>query len=705
MLGLFAVAAPGAHAQDVSEDAGQYELGPIIVTAQKRSEQLQDVPIAIAAITSDGLEAAGIEDTQDLSLIVPSLVITSDTSYMLPRIRGIGNNVIGAGFESGVATYIDGVYIAALPSSLTSVANVERIEVLKGPQGTLFGRNSTGGLIHIVTSEPKQDPSGRISVGYGNYDTFTAKGYVTGGLGAAAAADFSAYYAAQGNGYGTNLANGKDVNRADEELALRGSLLIEPGAATTIRIIGDYSRSHGSQCTSFILAPGTTTFLPQGQLDGTRDVNADEQPVNRYHGGGVSGRIEHDFGGATLTNIASYRESFNRVTFDGDATFIPFFNLSVTQRDKQFSEELQLASNGSDIQWIVGGYYFHNSSKYDPAKATIYGAMPPPFVANTYSDLKTDALAAYAQVTVPLGEQIDLTGGIRYNTEKRSIDAFATFEAGGPESAPAPFPAQSKRYSKPTWRISLDHKFTPDMMVYASYNRGFKSGGYNGQLPADEPFRPEQLDAFELGFKAELMDRKVQLTGATFYYDYKDVQVGRFTGQQISYYNGAAARVYGAEMDFLALLAPGLSLSGGFTWLDSKFSDFPNAIIAEQTDFGVVTSVGSATGNKLPQSPDFVSTLGFTYEGTTGDRDYGFSVNWNYNDGYYSQPDNFLRQPSFHMINVSANIEVVRNIKLIGWVRNLTNEDIYNTLVADSFHAIASYQPPRTYGVTIEAAF
>src|SRR5258706_929193 len=266
--------------------ADSTDIPTIIVTAQRRNEDVQDVPIAVSAVTGQQLEIEGITNTLDIGRAVPSLIVTQTAGYVLPRIRGVGNSVVGAGYEGGVATYVDGVYLAAAPAGLLSLNNIEQIEVLKGPQGTLFGRNATGGLISIITREPSSTPGGTIELSYGDYQTATTNFYLTAGLGRAVAADFAGHISTQGQGYGINRFNGRDVNRMDNDTALRSSLLVTPSDDTKIRLTLDYEQNRGSNYGAVRLAPGTSTFFPQGPIQSAWDVDSDDQPYNQYKGGG-----------------------------------------------------------------------------------------------------------------------------------------------------------------------------------------------------------------------------------------------------------------------------------------------------------------------------------------------------------------------------------------------------------------------------------
>jgi iron complex outermembrane recepter protein len=696
-----------------AQNAAASDIPEIIVTAQRRNENLQDVPIAVSAVSAAQLQMQGITSTLDIGRAVPSLIITQTFGYVLPRIRGVGNSVVGAGYESGVATYVDGVYLAAAPAGLLSLNNIEQIEVLKGPQGTLFGRNATGGLVSIITREPSSTPGGTVEVGYGDYQTATTNLYLTGGLGTAVAADFAGHVSTQGQGYGINRFNGRDVNRADSDTALRSSFLVAPGEDTKIQLSLDYEQNKGSIYGAVRLAPGTSTFFPQGPIQSAWDVDSDDQPASQYKGGGVTARIEQNLGFGKLTSISGYRESQNVIAVDADGTPTPALDLVEAQRDKQLSEEVNLTSNPSSlVKWVGGLYYFGAASSYDPSRAAFFGFLQPPTPFGSISALsnfgreRTESYAGYAQATAPVAHETNLTLGLRYSSEKHVLDAYQTIDiAAGPAGLETPFPEQNRRFSNPTWRVSLDHRFSPEVMVYASENRGFKSGGYNPQVPTDPAYEPEKLDAYEIGVKSDLLGRRLRVNAAAFYYDYSNLQVAKFTGSQTTYYNGAAARIYGLDTDFEARPTAHLTVSGGFTLVNDRFTNFPDAVFAFQVPGGVDTEIRSAAGNRLPQTADFTATLNADYHVPTSFGGSGLNLSYGYNSGYYSQPDNILRQPSYSTLAATLRFDLKNGMALSLWGCNLTNAKIAQTLAAGGFNSIVSYAPPLTYGAAISARF
>jgi iron complex outermembrane recepter protein len=689
------------------------DIPEIIVTAQRRNENLQDVPIAVSAISATQLEMQGITNTLDIGRAVPSLTVTQTAGYLIPRIRGVGNSVVGAGYESGVATYVDGVYLAAAPAGLLSLNNIEQIEVLKGPQGTLFGRNATGGLISVITHEPSSTPGGSIELSYGDYQTTTTNLYLTGGLGNAVAADFAGHISTQGQGYGINRFNGRDVNRTDNDTALRSSLLFTPSEDTKVRLTLDYEQNKGSVYGAVRLAPGTSTIFPQGPIQSAWDVDSDDQPFNWYKGGGVTARIEQNVGFGKLTSISAYRESQNVVGFDADGTPTPGIALYEGERDKQLSEEINLTSNPSSVvKWVGGLYFFRADSGYDPSQVTLYGFLQPatPFgpisQTNVFSRELTESYAGYAQATAPVADDTNLTVGLRYSSEKHTLDAYQTIDiVDGPTGLETLLPQQTKRFSDPTWRVSLDHRFSPELMAYVSENRGFKSGGFNPQAPTDPAYEPEKLDAYEIGMKSDLFSRRLRINSAVFFYNYTNLQVAKFNGAETTYYNGASARIYGLDTDFEVRPTTNLTLSGGLTLLHDRFLSFPDAVIAIQVPGGVDTEIGSAAGNRLPQTADFTATVNADYHVPVSSGEAGLNLSYGYNSGYYSQPDNILRQPSYSTLATSLRFEFKSGVVLSLWGRNLTNAKIAQTLAAGSFNSIVSYAPPLTYGVTVSAKF
>ncbi|MET3762285.1 TonB-dependent receptor [Sphingomonas sp. UYEF23] len=700
---------PGTASAQAATPETSNGLADIIVTAQRRSENLQTVPIAVAAVSSEQLTAAGITSLQNLRVLVPGLSFSNIQNNVTPRLRGIGSSTAGPGIEPGVAVYVDGVYYASATGALFSFNNVEQVSVLKGPQGTLFGRNAVAGLVQVTTRDPTQEFALQASAGYGNYNTSTGSLYVAGGLAPDVALDLAALVKFQGDGYGRNITLNRDTKRTDHDINLRSKLVFTPGADTKIVLSGDYSNTKGTQGTNR-LELGTTPAPGTGPVYGGSvwDVAGDLEGFNNVESGGGSLKIEQGLGHLNLLSITAYRKLYYANALDLDATSTPFQGIQDVQRDQQFSQELQLQSaSGGKFKWTVGAFYFKANSKYDPLDVRLLGALIDPMfpltTIRTFGEQRTESIAGYGQASYEVLPATTLTVGLRYTAETRKADVTRTL--GLTSGAFIPVPQEqhdSATFRKPTFRASLDHQFT-DVLVYASFNRGFKSGGFNaGQLGA-APFSPEVLDAYETGLKSTLFDRHLTANASVFYYDYSNIQIQRIEQDgSLGIINGAKARAYGLDVDLAAKLGGGFRLTGGIELLSTKFGSFPAAPLSTLQG-GTPVRVAPATGNRLPIAPTFTGTLGsdYTYALASGAK-LNANATVSYNSGWFTEPDNQIRQPRFVQVNgklrwTSAN----DHYSLSVWTDNLTQAKVRANATTVAFgNHVASFAPPRTFGFT-----
>ena len=696
--------APAAVAEDAS-------IGDIVVTAQRRSERLQEVPIAITAVTSARLAASNVTTTAALLNVTPALTFSNVNGYLQPRLRGVGNSSSGAAVENSIATYVDGVYISSATGALLDLNNIERVEILKGPQGTLFGRNATGGLIQVVTRDPASTFSGNATIGYGNYETVRGNAYVTGPITDTLAADLAVSGTHQGKGFGRNLVIGGDANRLMHDATIRSKFMWKPGTSTTVRLALDYNNNLSSYPTINLLpgaaspdyrdAAGVPIRVPHGPWDVVTNRNA-RQSLKAF---GTSLNIQQDIGDLTLTSISAFRRTISDKTFDSDYSPATANVIHFRQSDRQYSQELQLASNNGPLKWVAGLYYFRLDSAYAPFETFI--GQPITRINTLRDDLKNESFAAYAQGTYELLPRTNLTLGLRYTTERRTIvGSITALTTATGATTVTPIPSDGFRRNIATWRIALDHKFADDVMGYVSWNRGFKSGGFNSSAPTTPSYQPERLDAYEVGLKSQLFDRTLLFNAAAFYYDYKDVQVNSLLGAIGIIYNGAAARVYGLDVDGELRLSSDLSFTFGMTLLDDKFTSFPAAVIGMLRPDGTYsTSLGSAAGNRLPFAPDATIAAGLLYRTRIADGETQFALNEVFNSGYRTQADNVLRQGSFHMLGASAAwTDPAGTFTVRAFVNNLANEAVRGYAVISN-KAAGTYLPPRTYGGSISVRF
>ena len=724
MLALCLGAAPAAFAQQATgttstapgASTGGSVLAEVVVTAQRRSESLQRVPISVTAITLHKLAAANITSTADLAAVTPAITFSDVNGNLEPRIRGIGNSTAGASVENSVATYIDGVYLSSANGSLQNLDNIQQVEVLDGPQGTLFGRNATAGLVQILTKDPKSTFGGTAALTYSNYDTSRVDLYLTGPITKNVDADFAFYGSHQGQGWGTDLTTGAPTYKTDRDLAARSKWVAYLAPGTTLHVAFDYSEysaSNPSQTNVNGYQPTKATFTPamQATIANNPYDEFDNVPVDRkLEDGGVSARLDQDLGSLTLTDIAAYRRNYYHGLYDADGTPNAVSAQEFDWNDAQVTNELQLAprDHSGPLQWIAGLYYFDLDSNYSPLDS-ITGGPPAQTNANTYEYFTTQSVAGYGQATYEFLPQTRLTLGFRYTYEDRTRTGDVVTEPPAGASTTKPISAGNITTDTPTWRIALDHNFTDQILGYVSWNRGFKSGGFNPTSPTNAPYQPETLDDYEVGEKATLFDGRLRLNAAFFYYNYSNIQVNAILNGVGVIYNGAKAVDYGADVTFDYALSHDLTLSGGLVGLHDRFTDFPDAVVAEVKPGNVLTTnpvPQSATGNRLPFAPDLTANVSSDYRHPLELGAVDLFVSELYNSGYYTQPDNFLSQTAFHMLNASLSFEPRNsNVTLKVYGKNILNALVTDFKSVSSLGPLVSYEAPVTYGVQVAYRF
>jgi iron complex outermembrane receptor protein len=734
------LATPSAFAQSATEEEGF--LDEIVVTAQKRQENLQDVPIAVTALTGGALAQVGVADTFDLKSVVPSLNFsTAVGGFGLPRIRGIGSTGTGPGIENPVAIYIDGVYISSSTGALTSLSDVEQVAVLKGPQGTLFGRNATGGLIQISTRRPDHAFRAELQGTAGNYGTLGGSAYVTGGLVENLAASVAFKYDDRSDGFGVNTRTGSEV-MTEQSHSGRVKLLWTPGGGTTVALSGDVAHFEG---VNPAFRPVSRNVRGNFAAGGERDIDSDFDPDVESDQYGGSLEIRHPFSRFELMSLSAYRRMKLFARFDPDGTtedewvgvpganapplgFAHGFVIENTQIDQQFTQELQLLSTGAGaFKWVVGAFYMQGDGKLDPGRSinafqtagnAAFGVPP-----RRYTDLLAkqtlDSYAAFAQGTYALGAATNLTTGLRYTRDERESSGIRrTFESTRmPVSVQVAPQGIAENYEdtfpRTTWRLSLDHRFAPELMGYASYNRGFRSAAFVTQnigvvtAQTNKVLKPEVVDAYEAGLKSDLLQRRLRLNLAAFYYDQENVQIMQIQSGIQTVYNAEGAKVYGADADFTAVVTDRLSLTGGVNFTHGRYTNFTNASLSVPLAAGgnqLVT--GDASDKRLQNVPDWTLSVGAEYEIPTSVGSFTFAVNYYHNDGWAADPDNRVQQGAYDLLDSSiAWRSAKERFSLSLWGKNLADEFYFQQLGATNFSDNGVQAAPRTYGVTFGLHF
>jgi iron complex outermembrane recepter protein len=709
-----AATAGPATSEEVPADA----LEEVVVTAQKRTENLQKVPIAVSVVNAASLEQAGVNSALDLGNAVPGLKLLEIGGQVSARIRGIGSTAVAPGQESPVAIVIDGIYYASSSDVGGEMPDVEQVSVLKGPQGTLFGRNATGGVIQITTRGPGNQFESEVSTSLDNYLTSRSNVFVSGPLSSNVTASLAAQYAWQGNGWGENLYNDEWVHKIDHDVSLRGKVDFRLSDTDEIRTEYDYADRAGSTSGVFRPFPGFPPAYASTIPSSDWDINSYLQPRLDYRGGGVSLIYDKELGFAKFSSISGYRQSEQYWAFSPAVTSVPSLDLALTDFTKQFTEELQLVSTGSDrFTWAAGIFYIYNQAgQPEPGEQINMQAGPyrgpGPFSRVTVlTDQHLNSPAIYGQGTYHLNDLTRLTVGARYTYEKKVLDGteFGTLAAVPANVTLFPESKTPLVSEKPTWRLALDRDLAPDVIGYLSYNRGFKSGGFNVRDPTNPPYEPERLDAYELGLKTQLLDNRVRLNGSAFYYDYKNIQVARYEVNSIIY-NGAAAKLYGVDLDGEARLTSALRFNAGVEWLHNRFTDFPNSVgssyVRTPTGADITLFPQSATGNALPDSPTVTYTASLDYTVQTRAGPLTFNVTDSYSSKFYLEPDNRLTQGADHFLDFSLAWNVHERYRLRLFANNVLNEAVVSQGGTLPTGYIADYpNPPRTYGVKAAVIF
>ena len=690
-VAMAGIAAPAA-AQETSADPvvdqaeTATETGEIVVTARRREERLVDVPIAVTAISGEELQRRGALDITDISQNVPNVTLEASratNSTLSAFIRGIGQQDPVSGFEQGVGIYLDDVYLNRPQAAVLDIYDVERIEVLRGPQGTLYGRNTIGGAVKYVSRRLPQDFDLRLRGTYGTDDQ--AEGVIT------VSAPVSEEMRVGGSlarlsrgGFGTNTTTGlenynKDIWAGRASIELGGY-----GAPVFIRVSGDYTSDKSNPRGGHRLVPGYVSGAPVlGNVYDTRGgLNDPEQNVESY---GVALNAEINLSDAlTLRSISAWRKDDSASPIDFDA--LPAVDVDVPgiYRNEQISQEVQLLyDNDGPLSGIVGGYYL--DAKADTLFDVRLFTTVPGLTAFTEADIDTRTYAIFGEFTYDFTRQLSLTLGGRYTWDTRDADILRqTYLGGGSPvfggsgvafGAPSTNFTGSREFKKFTPRATLSFKPTPDHNLYASYSKGFKGGGFdprgvgtnapdsdgNGTVSNTEianflSFRPETVDSYEVGYKGNLLNGALYVALAAFYADYTDIQIPGSVACTVAGLpsfcgvtsNAGKGTFKGLEFEGTARLGGGFSLSASAGYIDAKFDQYITNIGNVPTDV--------ANLRKVQNTPDFTGSLTANYLAPLGDGDLNFSGGVSYRTKTYQFeiPNPYIDQPGYALVDASV---------------------------------------------------
>jgi len=703
-------------------------IADIVVTAQKRAESVQDIPIAVSAIGGEALAQRGVTDLTAIASTVPGLNVSEQVGQARLTLRGIGVDNISTGAESSVAFNQDGVFFSRSAAALASFYDVERVEVLRGPQGTLYGRNATGGSVNILTNRPTFSTKAGVSLTYGNYDTVNAEAYYSTGLSDTVAMRVAGQIQNH-SGYGENRLTGADVDNKHSQ-AVRGQLLFEPNERLTILVGADYYNQKDRSNTYHYFGPAgftaagalvTPTGLLLGGFDpGPRNVASVRNPSNNAEFWGARADISYELtDGFSLRSLSAYRSSDFLVESDLNPIGVNLFPIDFGETSDEYSQELQLNLDTDRHKLVVGAFYMHENIDgfiKGPLNLRAVGG-PDLFVQGFYSGgrLKTDAAAVFAQDSYSVTDRLRLTLGARYSWERKKVADQSDFNfddlydaANGPRS---PVHRATKSFNAFTPKIGVDFDIADKVMVYASYSKGFKAGTFN-LGSAGPALDPEKVDAYEVGLKSTLLDGHLRANISGFYYDYSDLQVGKVQGQLLGLENAAAAEIYGIEGEFALEPVRDLIIGLNASWLHARFKSYVTADQARPGGDGATLDENGVpafdlSGNTLPQAPNYTIDLSAQYSFDVPGGSLTVRGESNWSDRVFFSPFNlnYMSQPAYDVQNAYVTYRLDSGLRLTGFVRNIGNETIRasgqvaTTLLGSP--VIGFVKPPRTYGLTV----
>ena len=701
------------------------QLDAITVTARKREETLQDVPVAVTAFTAEALDKMGVEDIGDLDTQVPNLTVYAargSTSTITAYIRGIGQADPLWGVDPGVGLYLDDVYIARPQGALLDVFDVERIEVLRGPQGTLYGKNTIGGAIKYVSRGLREETEGFASVTVGSFNRLDAKAAIGGAIGGEGSGLRGRVAVASLNrdGYGDNTHTGQEVS--DKEInAARVQLGAYAGDDFDVQFALDWMDDQsGVRGAKMLAANPLAPASPP--LDDRYDIRSGMKNINdtTMKGGSiaVNWRPSEDW---ALKYVLAKRESDTETNIDFDTTPLPLVDVRAFYSDQQVSNELQANFDaGGRARGVMGVYWFDGDAGgqvlnyfWNPALAT---GLTNPLFGDTQGYVNTSSLAVYADWTFDLSDRLKLDVGARYTDEDKhavALNRFYTSNQYETSWGTAANFDKTVNFKNVSPKASLDYQFTADIMGYVSASRGFKSGGYNirantTSVPrSGEPFDDEQVDSYEIGSKMAFLDQRAFLNLAYFYNRYKDIQLSVFTSYTLpngsqsffgDFTNAGKGTVQGVEVEYQFLPSEHWLISGNLAWLDAQYDEFMSG------------GVNIADSQYFTNAPEFSGALNVEWRTALANGgDLSARVGYAYQSEVWPTTDlsPLIRQDGYGLLNAGVTWKASDAWTFSLQGSNLTDEEYRTTGYNIAAYGVITgfYGPPREVSLSARYDF
>ena len=679
----------------------------MIVTATKREASIQEIPASISQVGGEDLETRGVQTVENLALQIPNLTFGKFGRNTFVTVRGIGTTVDSGVAEPSVATYVDGVFLPRATMALLRQVDLERVEVLRGPQGTLYGRNATGGAVNYVSRGPSDTFEGKVIATLEERNGQGVDAYVSGPISNKVAFRLSGGLQQQ-DGYVEVLNTGQDLG--DQDLwHVRGALRIEPTENVTVDLSVQHEEDTGNfGWQSIISEPVVVTGT--AELFGAT-ANFTTVPNEVFADGDHSGNVETTIATARVNWDVSENISFRSITgyvdheidnsFDADGTDFFFVDLTESSRPSEsLSQEFNLYGTSGALDWLLGVYYFNEEFELGlPVEfpGVLFGAPTVPRLEVIAGDLfeETESYAAFADITYAVTDRFRINAGLRFNTEEKEFTFFG-----------APSPAGNIDSDDVLPKIGVQFDLSDDANIYANWQQGIKSGGH--QLASPELFDSEELDAYEIGVNSQWLSGALTANAAIFAYDYTNLQATITIPPTTTLVENGDAELFGFEGELNFAATDNVSVNLGVSLLDTEYTDL---VTSDQALPGA-PSVDLA-GEELIRAPEFTANIGAEWNipinsGVLGSLLLRGDVfhSSDYKLAFIDYPE--LRQPEYTNVNLSATLtDTSGNYQLRAFVNNATDEVIINngSFLASSGSFIGIYSEPRTVGVSLSAKF
>lgn len=689
--------------------------GDIIVTAQRRDERLVDVPVSVNVVSADEMAIKQINSVFDLGKSVTSLRFEGQAPTFMPTLRGVGTLLLG-GSTSSVPVYLDGVYMSSSSGLNMDLPNIAGMQVLKGPQGTLFGRNSTGGAILITTAEPSDTLTGRMKVTYARFNDMRLAGYVSGPMTDNIRVGLSAHYR-KSDGYTRNIFTGaKDDGRA-KMFGVRPEIMFTNNEGVSLRLIYEHNYSFDATALGLNNPDGFEGITLLAKLYDLPtpviahkpwETAADGKPVIRNNSDAATGILNWELDDRfTLKNITGYRKGGGEFLADADLSQVAFFHVANETHFWNFSNELVLNGKLNGLDFVTGLYYSKGDDWSEPSGNGVTFGVPTPRNTGTTQHTKREIIAGFLDMTYEASPGLFLTAGGRYGTESIVLSRF-DLATGSAVPPPAGVPDR-KRWNSFTPRAVVRYEIDTGTNAYVSYSRGYRTGLYNNSTPVTL-VGPENMNAYELGFKHS--SRQFTFNAAAFYYDYRDVQVTAVDANDPTKQNSVnaeKARTWGIELEAGFRPTPEWSINMAIAHLDAKFIRFRSApsFVPSTALPGTWTTIrADASGTRMPRSPSWSGNISTSYTIDVGSGIIQLAADANAATKNYNVAN--LGFPVEKYAEVGANISYTTADK--HWrgevfVTNLTNHARPQQYQGGPLGTYAIWAPPRIFGASLSYSF